>query len=58
MNYAVSNLGTNVEELNTILRVGVNDVLLKIINCSNGVVTGYHNKVCGVEVDRNAGRAE
>ena len=56
--YAVNYLGIPVENLNAVFGVGVDYVVAQVIDRLCGVVACDHNKVCRVEVDCDAGRAE
>ena len=56
--YAVYYLGIPVEYLNAVLGMGVNYVVAQVVDRLCGIVARDHDKVRGVEVDRDAGRAE
>ena len=48
-------LGVDLFQHNAVLSMGMDDIILKIMHSRYGVVTHYHNQVCGVEIDRNTG---
>ena len=52
--YAVDYFGIAVDKLDAVLCVSMNYILLKVMDCLNGIVARYHYEVRRVEVDRNA----
>ena len=54
MHHAVDVLGVAAVEHDAVLGVGVDDVVLQIMDSHNGIVPRDHDQVGGVEVDAHA----